>query len=135
MQSRMPAKIFICQLALFVILIQVPPGISEEQKQCEAGFSESRYAFSVMRKVLERGRILGKVRFESCSGRSRSLYSSEDSRFRVLPDGTVSVKRQLTLHTGSVSFVLNAWDSAGKKHSVPVFIWNEREQQEARLTQ
>ncbi|XP_018097707.1 cadherin-1 isoform X2 [Xenopus laevis] len=82
-----------------------------------------------------KGAIMITVRFESCSGRSRSLYSSEDSRFRVLPDGTVSVKRQLTLHTGSVSFVLNAWDSAGKKHSVPVFIWNEREQQEARLTQ
>lgn len=111
---------------LLVSLIQVCHGSTE----CEPGFTEPRYAFTVTRKVLERGRVLGKVTFDSCSSESRALFSADDSRFRVFPDGKVTVKRQVTLHDGSVSFVLNAWDGAGQKYSVTVFVWNEREQQE-----
>ncbi|KAM8945961.1 cadherin-1-like [Pelodytes ibericus] len=118
-----------CRLALFIFLIKVAHGVAEEGAPCEPGFKDSRYAFSVTRKVLERRRILGKVTFEPCSTKSRALYSPSDSRFGVSPDGTVTVKRQLTLHDASVSFVLNAWDSTGGKHSVPVLVWNERELQ------
>ncbi|KAM4721889.1 cadherin-1-like [Rhinophrynus dorsalis] len=118
-----------CHLTLFVLLVQVTRGLTENQEECEPGFRETRYAFSVTRKVLERSRILGKVSFNSCSRGSRTLYSPDDTRFRVLSDGTVSVKRQITLHDGSVSFVIHAWDSEGRKHSVPVFIWNQRDQQ------
>ncbi|XP_040265852.1 blastomere cadherin-like isoform X2 [Bufo bufo] len=101
--------------------------VSEEQ--CKPGFSEQRYAFTVTRKFLERNRIIGKVSFTSCSANNRALYSPDDTRFRVFPDGKVTVKRQLTLHDGSVSFVLNAWDANGMRHSVPIFVWNEREEQ------
>ncbi|KAM4017478.1 cadherin-1-like [Anomaloglossus baeobatrachus] len=70
-----------------------------------------------------------RMTFTSCSVNNRALYSPEDTRFRVFPDGKVTVKRSITLHDGSVSFVLNAWDVDGKRHSVPMFLWNEREQQ------
>ncbi|XP_040185594.1 blastomere cadherin-like [Rana temporaria] len=110
---------------LLVSLIQVCHGSTEAP--CEAGFTEQRYAFTVTRKVLERGRVLGKVTFDPCSSGPRALYSPDDTRFRVFPDGKVTVKRQVTLHDGSVSFVLNAWDGAGKKYSVTVSVWNERE--------
>ncbi|XP_069824632.1 blastomere cadherin-like isoform X2 [Dendropsophus ebraccatus] len=103
--------------------------VSEDQQQCQAGFSEQRYAFTVNRKFLERGRIIGKVSFTSCSANNRALYSPDDTRFRVFSDGKVTVKRQVTLHDGSVSFVLNAWDVKGTRHSVPIFVWNEKEQQ------
>ncbi|XP_066438769.1 blastomere cadherin-like [Eleutherodactylus coqui] len=116
-------------LALSLLLIKVSIAVSENQEQCEPGFSEQRYAFSVTRKVLERNRIIGRVTFTSCSENNRALYSPDDTRFRVFPDGKITVKRQLTLHDGSVSFVLNAWDATGTRHSVPIFVWNEREQQ------
>ncbi|XP_075045188.1 cadherin-1-like [Mixophyes fleayi] len=118
-----------CHLALFIFLIKVSQGISEEQALCGPSFSEQRYAFSVTRKVLERGRVLGRVSFNTCSSNNRVLYSPDDTRFRVFPDGKVTVKRQLTLHDGSVSFVLNAWDPSGNRHSVPIYVWNEREQE------
>ncbi|XP_063293857.1 cadherin-1-like isoform X1 [Pelobates fuscus] len=119
---------FSCHLALFLFVIKVANGLPEDAP-CEPGFKEERYAFSVTRKVLERGRVLGKVSFEPCASRSRALYSPQDRRFQVSSDGTMTVKRQVTLHDSSVQFGLSAWDGAGKKHSVPVFIWNEQEQQ------
>ncbi|XP_044126627.1 blastomere cadherin-like isoform X2 [Bufo gargarizans] len=112
-------------LALLVVLGSLV--VSEEQ--CKPGFNEQRYAFAVTRKFLERNRIIGKVSFTSCSANNRALFSPDDTRFRVFPDGKVTVKRQLTLHGGSVSFVLNAWDANGMRHSVPIFVWNEREEQ------
>ncbi|XP_075694668.1 blastomere cadherin-like isoform X2 [Rhinoderma darwinii] len=110
--------------------IKVSLVVSEDQEQCEPGFSERRYAFTVTRKILERGRVLGKVSFTSCSANNHALYSPDDTRIRVFPDGKVTVKRLLTLHDGSLSFVLNAWDAKGTRHSVPIFVWNEREQQD-----
>ncbi|XP_053548176.1 cadherin-1-like [Bombina bombina] len=117
------------RLALLIFLIQVARGLSEVTAPCEPGFSEQGYTFSVTRKVLERGRILGKVKFDSCSSAPRALFLPEDTRFRIISDGTVTVKRQITLHRGSTSFVLNAWDVGGKKHSVPIYVWNEQDQQ------
>ncbi|XP_068116273.1 cadherin-1-like [Hyperolius riggenbachi] len=116
--------------AFFILLIEVTLGTPEEAAPCEPGFSEQRYAFSVTRKHLERGRVLGRVNFNTCVPGTRALYSPDDTRFRVFPDGKVTVKRPVTLHTGSHSFVLNAWDAAGKKYPVTVFVWNEREHQE-----
>ncbi|XP_018412822.1 PREDICTED: cadherin-1-like, partial [Nanorana parkeri] len=120
----------LCYLTLCVLLIKVCDGATEEPALCEPGFSTERYAFTVTRKVLERGRVLGKVDFNTCSAGTLALYSPDDTRFRVFPDGKVTVKRQVTLHDGALSFVLNAWDAARKKHSVTVLVWNEREQQE-----
>ncbi|XP_075432623.1 cadherin-1-like [Ascaphus truei] len=114
-------------LVLLIFLIQVTRGLSEQQ--CDPGFREQRVTFTVSRTVLERGRVLGKVSFDPCPIGSRTLFSPEDTRFRVHPDGMVTVKRPLTLHDGSVNFVINAWDSAGRKHSVTVFVWNGRAQQ------
>ncbi|XP_069595133.1 EP-cadherin-like [Ranitomeya imitator] len=115
--------------ALLILLVKVSLVVLEDLEQCVPGFSEQRYAFTVPRKILERGRAVGKVTFTSCSVNNRALYSPEDTRFRVFPDGKVAVKRQITLHDGAVSFVLNAWDAKGTRHSVPIILWNEREQQ------
>ncbi|XP_073440120.1 blastomere cadherin-like isoform X2 [Dendrobates tinctorius] len=116
-------------LALLILLVKVSLVVSEDLEQCVPGFSEQRYAFTVPRKILEKGRAVGKVTFTSCSVNNRALYSPEDTRFRVFPDGKVAVKRQITLHDGAVSFVLNAWDAKGTRHSVPIILWNERQQQ------
>ncbi|XP_075138075.1 5-hydroxyisourate hydrolase-like [Leptodactylus fuscus] len=116
-------------LAFFILLVQVSLVVSADQEQCEPGFSEERYVFTVTRKLLERGRALGKVSFTSCAANNRALYQADDTRFRIYPDGKVMVKRQLALHDGSVSFVLNAWDAKGLRHSVPIFVWNEKEQE------
>ncbi|KAM4018578.1 cadherin-1-like isoform 2-T2 [Anomaloglossus baeobatrachus] len=116
-------------LAFLILLGKVSLVVSGDLEQCVPGFSEERYAFTVPRRILERGRAVGKVTFTSCSVNNRALYSPEDTRFRVFPDGKVTVKRSITLHDGYVSFVLNAWDADGKRHSVPIFLWNEREQQ------
>ncbi|XP_073515325.1 cadherin-1-like [Phyllobates terribilis] len=115
--------------ALIILLVKVSLVVLEDPEQCVPGFSEQRYAFTVPRKILERGRAVGKVTFTSCSVNNGALYSPEDTRFRVFPDGKVAVKRQIILHDGSVSFVLNAWDAKGTRHSVPITLWNEREQQ------
>ncbi|KAG8562963.1 hypothetical protein GDO81_015884 [Engystomops pustulosus] len=129
--SEISGTMKVTHLALLILLVKVSLVVSEEPEQCKPGFSEQRYAFTVTRKVLERRRVIGKVSFTSCSANNRALYSSDDTRFQVFPDGKVTVKRQLTLHDGSVSFVLNAWDAKGTRHSVPILVWNEREQQVA----
>ncbi|KAL2088486.1 hypothetical protein ACEWY4_015385 [Coilia grayii] len=53
-------------------------------------------------------------------GRTRILFDSADKRFKVDTDGTVKLKRQVTLHDGHKRFAVHAWDSQGKKHTVDV---------------
>ncbi|XP_069491652.1 cadherin-1-like [Ambystoma mexicanum] len=112
--------------ALLCILLQVGRGICEETGQCTPGFSTESYLFKVNRKTLERGRVLGKVSFEDCTGRKLRPYNVEESRFRINPDGTVSVKRQVQLHDGVKTFAVNTWDSTGKRFSAEVVVWNEK---------
>uniref|UniRef100_A0A8C1SSQ7 Epithelial cadherin n=1 Tax=Cyprinus carpio TaxID=7962 RepID=A0A8C1SSQ7_CYPCA len=45
---------------------------------------------------------------------------SVDKRFDVNTDGTVMLKRQVTLHEGHKVFSVHGWDSSGEKHTVSV---------------
>uniref|UniRef100_A0A8D0GFW3 Cadherin-1 n=1 Tax=Sphenodon punctatus TaxID=8508 RepID=A0A8D0GFW3_SPHPU len=102
---------------------QVWPSLfCEETARCHPGFGAESYTFTVPRQDLERGRVLGKVSFEGCAGRTQTPYVSEDTRFKVSLNGVVSVKRPLQLHAHERSFLVHAWDSAGKKHSAAVTV-------------
>uniref|UniRef100_K7GEZ1 Cadherin domain-containing protein n=1 Tax=Pelodiscus sinensis TaxID=13735 RepID=K7GEZ1_PELSI len=68
---------------------------------------------------------LSAVSFEGCTGRKRTVYLSDDTRFQVHTDGVVSVKRPLQLHGHERSFFIHAWDSARKKHSAKVIVQRE----------
>ncbi|XDV17305.1 hypothetical protein PO909_023188 [Leuciscus waleckii] len=58
------------------------------------------------------------VIFNACDGRTRTLFQSSDEGFDVDTDGTVTLKRRVTLHEGHKVFSVDAWDSSGKKHTV-----------------
>uniref|UniRef100_H0X0V5 Cadherin-1 n=1 Tax=Otolemur garnettii TaxID=30611 RepID=H0X0V5_OTOGA len=60
------------------------------------------------------------VSFEGCTGRPRTVYSSDDSRFKVGTDGEITVKRPVQLHNPEISFQVHAWDSTGRKFSTKV---------------
>lgn len=62
------------------------------------------------------------VRFEGCTGRPRTAYFSEDSKFKVAPDGAITLKRPLNLHKLETSFLVHAWDSTHKKFSAKVVL-------------
>lgn len=65
------------------------------------------------------------VAFSDCSGRTRMVCISTDSRFDVDTDGTVKLKRPVTLHEGHKMFSVHAWDSEGKKHTAFVRVEHE----------
>ncbi|XP_030058618.1 cadherin-1 [Microcaecilia unicolor] len=115
------------QLGLLFFLIQVAEGVSKETRPCEPGFSSESYVFTVTRMTLERGRVLGKVHFDDCSGRMQAPYDAGDSRVRVLPNGRLVVKRPMRLHEGQHSFPIYAWASSGKKFSAKVVIQNRQD--------
>ncbi|XP_012860621.1 cadherin-1 [Echinops telfairi] len=94
--------------------------LCQEPEPCRPGFSAETYTFPVARRHLERGRVLGRVSFEGCTGRPRTVYYSEDTRFKVATDGVVTVKRHLQLHTPQTSFLVHAWDSTRRKFSTKV---------------
>ncbi|XDV17302.1 hypothetical protein PO909_023187, partial [Leuciscus waleckii] len=60
------------------------------------------------------------VIFNACDGRTRTPFQSSDKGFDVDTDGTVTLKRRVTLHEGHKVFSVDAWDSSGKKHTVSV---------------
>lgn len=60
------------------------------------------------------------VKFEGCTGRPRTAFFSEDSRFKVSTDGVITVKRHLKLHKLETSFLVHAWDSSYRKLSTKV---------------
>lgn len=62
------------------------------------------------------------MRFEGCTGRPRTAYFSEDSKFKVAPDGAITLKRPLNLHKLETSFLVHAWDSTHKKFSAKVVL-------------
>ncbi|ETE69146.1 Cadherin-1, partial [Ophiophagus hannah] len=55
-----------------------------------------------------------------CAGRSPGAFLSQDTRFKLHPDGTVVVKRPLHLHNQDLSFLVHTWDLEGRKHSARV---------------
>ncbi|XP_048648376.1 cadherin-1 [Marmota marmota marmota] len=107
-------------LSALLLLLQVSLWLCQEPESCLPGFSAESYTFTVPRRHLERGRILGRVSFEGCTGRPRSAFFSEDSRFKVGTDGVITVKRPLQLHRPETSFMVHAWDSSYRKLSTKV---------------
>ncbi|XP_076142786.1 cadherin-1-like isoform X2 [Alosa pseudoharengus] len=113
----------------FLLLLQAPSCVTGEKSSCAPGFDSELYVFKVDRVHLHIGRTLGKVVFDDCTGRKRIVLDSADSRFKVDTDGTVKLKRQVTLHDGHKRFSLHAWDSQGRKHTVAVGVELDRPHQ------
>ncbi|XP_071368176.1 B-cadherin-like isoform X1 [Centroberyx affinis] len=109
-------------LGILIVFFQALTLVSSEEPTCVPGFDADMLIFKVHRKVLQRGRILGKVGFDDCSGRTRFVFSSDDSRFKVEPDGTLKVKREVTLHDGHQDFSIHTLDSQGRKMTIPVMV-------------
>ncbi|XP_062966906.1 cadherin-1 isoform X2 [Cynocephalus volans] len=105
---------------LLLLLLQVSSRLCQEPEPCRPGFGADSYKFTVPRRHLERGRVLGRVSFEGCTGRPRTVYFSDDSRFKVGTDGVVTVRRPLQLHNPETSFLVHAWDSTYRKLSTKV---------------
>nr|XP_031314054.1 cadherin-1 isoform X1 [Camelus dromedarius] len=107
-------------LLLLLQPVRVSPWLCQEPEPCNPGFGAESYTFTVPRRHLERGRVLGKVSFEGCTGQPRTVYVSDDTRFKVGTDGVVAVKRPLQLHNPEMSFHVHAWDSTRRKLSTKV---------------
>ncbi|CAK7317233.1 cadherin-1 [Vulpes vulpes] len=103
-----------------LLLLQVSSGLCQEPEPCRPGFGADSYTFTVPRRHLERGRVLGRVSFEGCTGLPRTAYVSDDTRFKVGTDGVITVKRPLQLHKPEISFLVHAWDSSRRKLSTRV---------------
>ncbi|XP_045072784.1 cadherin-1 [Coregonus clupeaformis] len=112
------------ELGILILFLQAfKPGASEESK-CLPGFNSEMYIFKVERNHLQSGRRLGKVVFDDCTSRTSFLFHSEDSRFKVNGDGTLKLKRGVTLRNGQEEFDVST-HSKGKKITVPVRVLHE----------
>ncbi|MCI4393222.1 hypothetical protein PGIGA_G00154890 [Pangasianodon gigas] len=108
------------KLVTVIVIIKVLwCGIGESQP-CSPGFDSDLFLFRVPREHLQGGTRIGTVVFDDCSRRTRTIFDSAEKRFRVDSDGTVKLKRQVTLHNGHKMFSVHAWDSRGKKHTALV---------------
>uniref|UniRef100_A0A3B4D527 Cadherin-1 n=1 Tax=Pygocentrus nattereri TaxID=42514 RepID=A0A3B4D527_PYGNA len=113
------------RLGVLIVLLQVLYSGFAESSPCSPGFDSDLFVFTVHREHLHRGRRLGRVIFHDCSGRTRSVFESADKRFQVDTDGTVKLKRQVTLHEGHRMFSVHAWDAKGEKHTTFVRVEHE----------
>ncbi|XP_048042354.1 cadherin-1-like isoform X1 [Megalobrama amblycephala] len=104
-----------------------------EESSCTPGFESELLVFKVHRDDLHQGKRLGRVIFNTCDGRTRTLFQSSDKRFAVNMDGTVTLKRQVTLHEGHKVFSVHAWDSSGKKHTVSVRVERVRHHEDRHM--
>uniref|UniRef100_A0A2I3G9D0 Cadherin-1 n=1 Tax=Nomascus leucogenys TaxID=61853 RepID=A0A2I3G9D0_NOMLE len=107
-------------LSALLLLLQVSSWLCQEPEPCHPGFDAESYTFTVPRRHLERGRVLGRVSFEDCTGRQRTAYFSLDTRFKVGTDGVITVKRPLQFHNPQIHFLVYAWDSTYRKFSTKV---------------
>uniref|UniRef100_A0A8C9GUW2 Cadherin-1 n=1 Tax=Piliocolobus tephrosceles TaxID=591936 RepID=A0A8C9GUW2_9PRIM len=107
-------------LSALLLLLQVSSWLCQEPEPCHPGFDSESYTFTVPRRHLERGRVLGRVSFEDCTGRQRTAFFSLDTRFKVGPDGVITVKRPLQFHNPQIHFLVYAWDSTYRKFSTKV---------------
>uniref|UniRef100_A0A2I3TI08 Cadherin 1 n=1 Tax=Pan troglodytes TaxID=9598 RepID=A0A2I3TI08_PANTR len=107
-------------LSALLLLLQVSSWLCQEPEPCHPGFDAESYTFTVPRLHLERGRVLGRVNFEDCTGRQRTAYFSLDTRFKVGTDGVITVKRPLRFHNPQIHFLVYAWDSTYRKFSTKV---------------
>nr|XP_021561410.1 cadherin-1 isoform X2 [Neomonachus schauinslandi] len=109
-------------VSALLLLLQVSSWLCQEPEPCRPGFGADSYTFTVPRRHLERGRILGRVNFEGCTGQPRTAYVADDTRFKVSTDGVLTVKRPLQLHKPEMSFLVHAWDSSRRKLSTRVIL-------------
>uniref|UniRef100_A0A8B9XLE8 Cadherin-1 n=1 Tax=Bos mutus grunniens TaxID=30521 RepID=A0A8B9XLE8_BOSMU len=107
-------------LSALLLLLQVSSWLCQEPEPCIPGFGAESYTFTVPRRNLERGRVLGRVSFEGCAGLPRTVYVSDDTRFKVHTDGVLTVRRPVHLHRPELSFLVHAWDSTHRKLSTKV---------------
>ncbi|XP_023573403.1 cadherin-1-like isoform X2 [Octodon degus] len=108
-------------LCTLLLLLQISPCLCQElEEPCHPGFGVESYTFTVSQWHLERGRVLGRMSFERCTGQPRTVYYSADSRFKVGTDGVVTVRRPLQLHKPETSFTVHAWDASFRKFSTKV---------------
>ncbi|KAL6461401.1 hypothetical protein MHYP_G00295450 [Metynnis hypsauchen] len=113
------------RLGVLIVLLQVLSSGFAESPPCSPGFESDLFIFTVHREHLHRGRRLGRVVFDDCSGRTRTVFNSADKRFQVDSDGMVKLKRQVSLHEGHRKFSVSAWDSKGNKHTTFVRVEHE----------
>nr|XP_035965048.1 cadherin-1 isoform X2 [Halichoerus grypus] len=109
-------------VSALLLLLQVSSWLCQEPEPCRPGFGADSYTFTVPRRHLERGRVLGRVSFEGCTGEPRTAYTADDTRFKVSTDGVLTVKRPLQLHKPEMSFLVHAWDSSRRKLSTRVIL-------------
>ncbi|XP_043937579.1 cadherin-1-like [Protopterus annectens] len=115
-------------LGLVLLITQVWRGDCEENsgaEQCQPGFGSDTYVFFVNTKHLEKGRTLGQVHFDDCTGGQQAVYAADDSHIEVMPDGTVTVKHHMKLHDGLKLFAVYACDSKAKNFSTSIAVLNE----------
>ncbi|XP_043101569.1 cadherin-4-like [Puntigrus tetrazona] len=108
---RLGVIIFLCKMFLC--------GFAEESP-CTPGFESELLVFKVRRDHIYKGKTLGRVNFNACDGRTRVLFQSLDKRFDVNTDGSVTLKKPLTLHEAYEVFSVHALDASGKKHTVSI---------------
>ncbi|XP_037371877.1 cadherin-1 isoform X3 [Talpa occidentalis] len=77
-------------------------------------------AFSELKRCNSSLLSVPKVRFEACTGQPRTVYHSDNSHFKLGPDGVLTVKRALQLHNPEMSFLVHAWDSSRRKLSTKI---------------
>ncbi|XP_038593612.1 B-cadherin-like [Micropterus salmoides] len=107
-------------LFILIVVLQASDLVPAEEPTCVPGFKSDMVTFNVNRKHLNRNMRLGKVDFTDCTDRTRFTFTSDDSRFKVQTDGTLTVKREVILHEGHQDFFIQSWDSQGRKITLPV---------------
>ncbi|XP_038579159.1 cadherin-1-like [Micropterus salmoides] len=112
-------------LAVVIVIFKASDSVTAEEMTCLPGFRSEMVIFKVTRKHLMLGTRLGKVGFTDCTDRTRFGFSSDDRRFVVQTDGTLTVKRQVVLHEGHQDFFIHSWDSQGHKITLSVRVLHQ----------
>ncbi|KAM9345364.1 B-cadherin-like isoform 2-T2 [Symphorus nematophorus] len=107
-------------LAILSVVFQASASVTGEEQTCVPGFESDMLIFKVARKQLSQHHRLGKVVFTDCTDRTRFPFKSDDTRFMVQADGTVKLRRAVSLHGGHHDFNIETWDSQGRKMTLPV---------------
>ncbi|XP_014915829.1 cadherin-1-like, partial [Poecilia latipinna] len=109
-----------------ITLFQVSTAATVEESSCVPGFESKLLILNVTKKHLTHGTLLGKVGFTDCTGRTRFLFSSDDSRFLVRTDGMLTVKRRVILHKGHQRFSIHSLNAQGQQLTLPVMVLYQR---------
>ncbi|KAM4614766.1 B-cadherin-like [Polymixia lowei] len=115
--------VWFLEFGLLIFFFQALALVSSEEKECVPGFEGNMLVFKVERKHLPMGRALGKVGF-NCSTQKTFVFSDDD-HFKVESDGTLKVKKRVSLLGGDKHFSVHAWDSQGHKVTLPVWVLHQ----------